>query len=140
MKISILKTIQEVNLLIKHSNFFHDASLNKIVFIKARSLNKKDGSLVYPFDDPKKEILCDIKAHFLHNSYEAAKSNQKVVLEFQEVSEFQFGQNENFDYSDIYHLKCESTPNSKLSFLFYSSTKQVLSLKIVCTKVICKES
>lgn len=140
MKISKPKTIEEVNLLIKRLNVFHDASLVKIMFRKPRFLEKDDGSLVYPFDDPRKEVLCDIKAYFLHNSYEDAKRDQEVELDFQDVSEFQFSQDENFDYSDIYHLKCEGTPSSKLCFLFYSSIKQILSLKIVCSKIICKES
>ena len=139
MKISKPKTIEEVNLLIKRLNFFHDASLVKILFRKPRFLTEDDGSLVYPFDDSRKEIFCDIRAHFLHNSYDTAKRNQKVELDFQEVSEFRFSQDNNFDYSDIYHLKCESTTSPNLDFLFYSSTKQFLSLKISCSKVICKE-
>jgi hypothetical protein len=140
MKISTPKTTEEVNLLIKRLNFFHDASLIKLMFRKPRFLEKNDGSLVYPFDDSGKEVLCDIKAYFLHNSYEGAKCDQIVELDFHEVSEFQFSQDENFDYSDIYHLKCEGAPSSKLCFLFYSSTKQILSLKIFCSNVVCMES
>lgn len=139
MKIIEPKNLQEIDNIISRLNFCHDASMKKICFLKNRNIDEKTGDLVYPFEDVKDRIKCDIEIELILNSYAGAKKNQIVLFEFKEVTNLYFMQKENFDYSDIYELKFKGTKNAKLGFNFYATEKKIKTLSIICNKVICKE-
>lgn len=125
---------EEVQSLIKQLDSFHDASIKKICFIKDRDLNQ-DGDLTLPLEDA---TNVDIEIEIILNSYEGAKKDQIVVLQFQNVKVFNFYQNADFDYSDVYELKVEED-DKLLSFIFYSTSKMIKSLTVVCNQIICIE-
>ena len=69
---SAVKKIEDLTEALKYFNWFHDASIVSIEFIKQRSLDDS-GDLVYLFGNMEDEKLCDIRIKLLHNSYEGAK-------------------------------------------------------------------
>ena len=126
--------IKEIKALIGYLNSCHDGSIERISFIKKRGTDK-NGNLVYlseGFSDT------DIAIELILNSYEGAKKNQIVILEFNNVKVFSFHQSASFDYSDINELKVESDKAS-LNFIFISTIKEVKSLTISCSQIICIE-
>lgn len=139
MRIRKTKNFSEVKALIQNLNFCHDSSLRKICFIKKRSVDKKDGSLIYPFDNIEELINCDIEMELILNSYLGAKKDQIIILSFKDVKSFKFMQNGKYDYSDIYELKAIANKYSNADFHFYSTKEKIESLIITCSEFICKE-
>lgn len=128
------KNTEEIKTLLTYLNSCHDGSIKKISFIKDRDINQ-DGDLSYPFEDA---IGGNIEIELILNNYEGAKKYQIVVLQFQNVRIFNFYQNTNFDYSDVYELKFNSDKGF-LSFNFYSTAKKIKSLIIICKQMVCIE-
>ena len=128
---------QQAAALFEKLNACHDASLQKLSFEKARELNQ-DGSLVYPFDDPKDFALCTVNVTLLLNSYKGAKPKQVVNLTFNEVYNLRFEQPADIDYSDVYEVQAVRTEKN-LRVNFYSTKAKILSLQLECREVICDE-
>ena len=131
------ENLVEIRSQILKLNFCHDASLRKISFYKIREVDEHNGSLIYPFDDLKEMMDCDIELELILNSYEGAKKDQIVILEFKDTTSFSFYQTPDFDYSDIYEL--EVTENQGLQFSFYAIDKKIKTLSLTCGKFISKE-
>ena len=125
--------------LLRHLNFCHDASMRKICFSKDRQVDRKDGALVYPFGDIRDTIKCDIQVELILNSYEGAKTDQIVILEFKESTAFELMQTCDFDYSDIYELRFEQEKGPNFHFTFYATGNKVKVFSISCKQLICKE-
>ncbi len=130
---------EDLKKLVSYLNFCHDGILKKIIFLKKRELNEEDGSLLYLFNDKEDFITCDIEIEMLLNSYENAKKDQVVLLQFKGVDNFSFSQNKNFDYSNIYELRVQKNKSSRSEFIFYSTQNKIESLKIECDQLICIE-
>ena len=90
MKVTKPKDIEQFVALLKRLNYCHDGCIRAVSFLKRRKLNKKDGSLIYPFEDMEDRALCDMRLELLLNSYSGAKKDQVVVLEFKEVRDIRF--------------------------------------------------
>lgn len=133
-----LINLEQAMELLKCMNYFHDASLKQICFTKERTLNKMTGDLIYPYEKKGAELLCNIEVELLHNNYLNAKNNQIVTLLFKDVVEFRFMQNNLFDYSDIYEVKC-SVSGVNLVFAFCSTKELLESLTISCSEVLFNE-
>jgi len=131
------KGVKGINNLIILFNFFHDACMRKICFLKNREVDEKNGSLIYPFNNIKEFINCDIEIELIHNNYKDAKKDQIILLKFKETKSFTFVQDENFDYSDIFEIEFKSDENAGLHFIFYSTGKKFKFLSIQCKKFIC---
>ena len=129
----------EIEWLINYFNSCHDACMRKITFIKKRDVDVSEGTLIYPYNDPKEFIYTDIEIEFILNNYPNAKTNQIVLFEFRESQSFIFFQDDNFDYADIYELKFEKNNYSLLNFTFYCNEEKKDFLKISCKKFACKE-
>ena len=101
------KNIEEIKSLLKYLNSCHDASMKRICFGKDRDINQ-DGDLDYPFEDV---INGDVEIELILNSYQGAKRDQRVLLQFKDVRIFNF----------------------------YSTAKKVKSLSIICNQIVCIE-
>jgi hypothetical protein len=139
------KNTKEIINLISYLNFCHDGSLRKICFLKNREVDITNGSLIYPFENTKEFIDCDIEVELILNSYEGAKKDQIILFEFKNTKSFGFSQNEGFDYSDIYEVEFKSDNNANLNFIFYTHkppnapNEKIAFLSIVCKEIICIE-
>lgn len=131
------KDSKELNDLLKCLNFCHDGSMRRISFIKQREISK-DGSLVYPFEDKKDFVNCNIEMELILNSFKGAKRDQIVLFEFKDANTLFFRQDMGFDYSDIYEAKFKETAEKSLNFIFYSTGNKIESLSIICRKLIVK--
>ena len=134
MKKITVKTSKEITDLLKSVNFCHDASLRNISFRKKREFNR-DGSLIYPFEDIKQAIKCDVTTELLLNSFKGAKKKQIVLFEFMDVDLFSFKQNKEFDYSDIYEVKFQELKDCGYNFVFYATQNKIDFLSLFCDKV-----
>lgn len=130
---------EDIKKLVSYLNFCHDGILKKVGFFKKRELDEEDGALIYSFNDKEDFITCDIEIEMLLNSYENAKKDQVVLLQFKGVDNFSFSQNKDFDYSNIYELQVQKNKNSRPQFVFYSTQNKIESLKIECEQLICIE-
>ncbi|MHC4759408.1 MAG: hypothetical protein ACYTE8_12195 [Planctomycetota bacterium] len=141
MKIWEPKNAVELKALMDRLCGCHDASITKITFAKDRMLDE-DGNLVYlNCKDEYPFVSCDVEIELLLNSYPTAKKQQVVVFKFIGTRIFVFTQDESFDYSDIYKVKCDIDDNAMLNFIFYSSksNEMVKSLELSCAQVTCTE-
>ncbi len=89
VKVTEVEGISQATALLQHLNACHDGSLRNIHFRKQRDV-MEDGSLSYGFQTVADFVLCNVEAELLLNSYEGAKPDQIVLLEFKEVSEIMF--------------------------------------------------
>ncbi len=119
-------------------NESHDGSLHKITFIKLREY-ASDGSLVYPFDDPKDFILCNVAAELLLNSYRNAGKQQVVILNFHHVTQFKFAQDSTRDYSDIQRAIVEKGNGKNLRVRFFAGQERTEVLVLECQNIECQE-
>ena len=109
----------------------------------------ENGDLVYPYTKLEDLIKCDIEVELLLNSYNGALPKQVVVLHFEGVKSFHFFQEHTFDYSEIYEVTFCVLEVNKFEFIFHvrpgsifhvrPGSELIDTLKIVCTKMICKE-
>lgn len=137
MKTNNASNYVAVKNILEYLNHGHDAILKKIEFIKKRDVDEKDGSIIFPFSNIKDMIKCDIKIELIHNSYEGSKINQIILLEFKEVSNFNFYQKSNFDYSDIY--KITSNKDNEVNFSFFATKEEIKVLEIFCKEIFLYE-
>ena len=132
MKTFELKNSEEINKVVSHFNYFHDASLIEIQFNKNREIDKDTGSLVYPYSDISDFINCDVTVLLLHNNYNGARKNQEVQIIFGGTRGFSFNQSETYDYSDIFELKHVSRKEEFLRFEIFATEKRIKFLEIIC--------
>ena len=134
--------------LLGYLNACHDGSICRISFLKKRNFSE-NGDLVYPYTKLEDLIKCDIEVELLLNSYNGALPKQVVVLHFEGVKSFHFFQEHTFDYSEIYEVTFCVLEVNKFEFIFHvrpgsifhvrPGSELIDTLKIVCTKMICKE-
>ena len=138
MKITEAGTKEQLRALLKYLNHCHDASMRKVCFKKQRAVDKRNGSLIYPFEKIKDVVLCDVEVELLLNSYRGAKKDQIVVLEFEAVKKLAFCQDEQHDYSDVHEVGIRAT-GTEMDVTFFSTKKKLSSLQLSCKRLICKE-
>ena len=124
---------------LKYLNRCHDGSIKTISFTKKRELDSKTGDLVYDAIDTQEMALCEVEIEMLLNSYEGAKKDQVIILEFKQVKKFRFSQDKAVDYADIYESTVSKGIDSFLKFKFLSTVKKLLTLSISCDKLIVVE-
>jgi len=130
---------KEISDLMQYLNCCHDASLRTISFIKKREFDKKSGDLIYTGDSSENAELCDVHLEMLLNSYSGAKKDQVVDLEFKNVANFNFMQEDTYDYSEIYSVKCTMKSLGRASVVFEATKSKYPVLALECSKVICVE-
>ena len=140
MRLTQVNRVEEASLLLVKLNHCHDGSLVRIAFTKPRDVNKENGSLTYPFTSMEDDVLCDVEAELILNSYEGAKTDQRVVFEFKGVTSFRFEQGQ-YDYSDIYEAKCQlgQEVRTPLMFTFYATKEKHITVILQCKEWCCKE-
>lgn len=139
MKITRVKTSDQALNLMRNLNYCHDASVRKICFMKKRELDRKTGSLIYPFDRLQDRTLCDVHVEMLLNSYLGAKRDQTVLFKFVGVSKLALRQGQQQDYSDVYEVGIRTSQAGVLEVSFYSTEKKVRLLSLSCLQFVCRE-
>jgi hypothetical protein len=134
---SPIKKIEDLTEALKYFNCFHDASIASIEFIKERSLNS-DGNLVYLCGNVEDFKLCDIRMKLLHNNYKGAEKKQVIEILCRKSVEFSFGQNNGFDYSDVYHVDGKEN-GGFLELKFLATNQNVVCLTLRCPEIEFKE-
>ena len=138
MKISKPTKGEEIRCLLDYFAKCHDASLRKICFKKNREFDE-NGNLVYPFNDVNESVNCDIEIEMLLNSYTNARKDQVVLFGFKNVKAFNFMQEEDFDYSDIYEVKFRATDVGYFNFVFSTKNGEREVLNLYCRNFVSKE-
>lgn len=108
------------------------------MFLKKRELDEHDGSLIYPFEDEKEFVNCDIEMELLLNSFQGAKKDQKVRFQFGNAKRFSFSQSTDFDYADIYDLDFEVRDAAQLEFSFFSTSAKIKAFSVTCEMFTCE--
>ena len=139
MKITKATNAKQAAGLFQHLNACHDASLRSVSVKKQRDVDKEDGSVIYPDDDPADFVLCEVEMELILNSYEGAKVDQVVQLQFERVREFLFKQDGGHDFSDLYEAVIEDNGASNIHVTFYATNDRLLAADILCESIICRE-
>ena len=138
MKITRAGSVKEARALFKYLNVCHDASLRKLAVKKQREM-EEDGSLIYPDVDSADFVLCDIEMELILNSYEGAKIDQIVRLQFERVRQFMLRQDSQHDFSDVYAVAVEDEGSSNIHIVCYATKDRIVVVDLFCDSLVCKE-
>ncbi len=139
MKITRAANVQEARALFEHLNACHDASVRELLLKKQREVDEQDGSLIYPDVDVADFVLCEVQMELILNSYEGAKTDQIVQLEFEQVREFTFKQDRKHDFSDLYEVVIQDDDASNIRVIFYSTKDRIIAADLLCESIVCRE-
>ncbi len=139
MKITKANNVKQAEALLQYLNACHDGSIISFCVKKQREVDKQDGSLIYPDIDPADFVLCEIEMELILNSYEGAKTDQIVQLQFEQVREFTLKQDKMHDFSELYEVAVQDGNASTIRVIFYATEDRISAVDLFCESIVCKE-
>ena len=139
MKITSVTSITGARRLVKRLNACHDGSLRTVCIRRQRNIDRRSGSLIYPFRDPTDFVLCDIDMELILNSYAGAKKDQIVRLRFERVRRFTLRQDQQHDSSELYEVVTTGDGSRWIRVIFYATKDRVAAAELSCETIVCEE-